>query len=69
MSNHFLIYYNKLFIKYLMGTKKIFSTRVDADRIKELKHLAVDTDKSLGNLLEEAIKDIVKKYKTQKSKK
>ena len=52
-----------------MGTKKIFSTRVDADRIKELKHLAVDTDKSLGNLLEEAIKDIVKKYKTQKSKK
>jgi len=45
MSNHFLIYYNKLFIKYLMGTKKIFSTRVDEDRIKELKHLAVDTDK------------------------
>ncbi len=69
MSNHFLIYYYKLFIKYLMDTKKIFSTRVDADRIKELKHLAVDTDKSLGNLLEEAIKDIVKKYKTQKSKK
>ena len=45
-----------------MGNKKIFSTRVDEDRIKELKHLAVDTDRSLGNLLEEAIKDIVAKY-------
>ncbi len=46
-----------------MGEKKIFSTRVDADRIKELKHLAVDTNKSLGNLLEEAIQDLTKKYK------
>jgi predicted transcriptional regulator len=45
-----------------MGKKKIFSTRVDDDRIKDLKHLAVDTDKSLGTLLEEAIQDIVKKY-------
>jgi len=46
-----------------MSNKKIFSTRVDEDRIKELKHLAVDTDKSLGNLLEEAIQDIVRKYR------
>ena len=45
-----------------MGEKKIFSTRVDEDRIKELKHLAVDTNKSLGNLLEEAIQDLLKKY-------
>ena len=45
-----------------MGKKKIFSTRIDDDRLKELKHLAVDTDKSLGTLLEEAIQDIVKKY-------
>ncbi len=46
-----------------MAKKKIFSTRLDVDRLKDLKHLAVDTDKSLGNLLEEAIKDIVDKYK------
>lgn len=46
----------------LMGDKKIFSTRIDDDRLKDLKHLAVDTDKSLGELLEEAIEDIVKKY-------
>jgi predicted transcriptional regulator len=47
----------------IMGEKKIFSTRVDEDRIKDLKHLAVDTDKSLGELLAEAIKDLVKKYR------
>jgi len=46
-----------------MANKKVFSTSIDADRIKDLKHLAVDTDKSLGNLLEEAIEDIVKKYR------
>jgi len=46
-----------------MGNKKIFSTRVDEDRIKELKHLAVDTDRSLGSLLEEAIQELVKKYR------
>jgi predicted transcriptional regulator len=45
-----------------MGNKKVFSTRVDEDRIKDLKYLAVDTDKSLGNLLEEAIQDLLKKY-------
>ena len=51
-----------------MGEKKIFSTRVDADRIKELKHLAVDTNKSLGNLLEEAIRDLLKKYENKDTK-
>jgi len=45
-----------------MGEKKIFSTRVDEGRIKDLKHLAVDTDRSLGDLLAEAIEDLVKKY-------
>lgn len=45
-----------------MGEKKIFSTRVDEDRVKELKHLAVDTGKSLGTLLEEAVRDLLKKY-------
>lgn len=45
-----------------MAQKKTFSTRVDESRIKALKHLAVDTDKSLGVLLEEAIADLVRKY-------
>jgi len=49
-----------------MGEKKVFSTRVDEDRVKDLKHLAVDTSKSLGNLLEEAIRDLLKKYEKKK---
>jgi hypothetical protein len=46
-----------------MVEKKVFSTSIDLDCIKALKHLAVDTDKSLGRLLEEAITDLVKKYR------
>jgi predicted transcriptional regulator len=50
-----------------MGKKKTFSTRVDSDRIKALKHLAVDTDKSLGTLLEEAIAELIKLYEYKQS--
>jgi predicted transcriptional regulator len=50
-----------------MNGKKTFSTRVAEDKLKALKHLAVDTDKSLGSLLEEAIEDLVEKYR-QKGK-
>ena len=49
-----------------MGKKKTFSTRIDDERLKALKHLAVDTDKSLGKLLEEAIEDLIHKYKKMK---
>jgi predicted transcriptional regulator len=49
-----------------MGQKKTFSTRINEDRLKALKHLAVDLDKSLGVLLEEAIEDLLKKYKRKK---
>ena len=49
-----------------MSTKKTFSTRIDDERLKALKHLAVDTDKSLGTLLEEAIEDLIKKYKKKR---
>ena len=48
-----------------MNEKKTFSTRIDEDKLKALKHLAVDLDKSLGVLLEEAITDLLKKYKGQ----
>jgi len=46
-----------------MGEKKTFSTWVDEDKIKRLKYLAVDTGKSLGALLAEAIDLLEKKYK------
>jgi hypothetical protein len=51
-----------------MGDKKVFSTRIDDGRIKQLKHLAVDEERSLGDLLEEAIEDLLRKYE-KKSKK
>jgi len=49
-----------------MSRKKTFSTRIEEDRLKALKHLAVDEDKSIGNLLEEAIDDLIKKYEKNK---
>jgi len=60
--NFFLFYRFNYCINSYMAQKKTFSTRVDETRIKALKHLAVDTDKSLGVLLEEAIADLVRKY-------
>ena len=45
-----------------MATKKTFSTRIDAECLKALRHLAVDKDKSIGVLLEEAIEELIKKY-------
>ena len=49
-----------------MSNKKTFSTRIDQGKLKALKHLAVDLDKSLGVLLEEAINDLLKKYKRKR---
>ena len=49
-----------------MSNKKTFSTRIDQDKLKALKHLAVDLDKSLGVLLEEAIYDLLNKYKSNR---
>jgi predicted transcriptional regulator len=45
-----------------MGQKRTFSTRIDDELLRALKHLAVDTDKSLGDLLEEAIAELIRKY-------
>ena len=45
-----------------MSQKKTFSTRLDVNCLKALKHLAVDEDKSIGVLLEEAIDELIKKY-------
>ena len=48
-----------------MAKKKTFSTRIDVSCLKALKHLAVDEDKSIGALLEEAIDDLIKKYESR----
>jgi len=42
--------------------RKNISTSLENDLIKALKHLAVDAEKPLNDLLEEAIQDLLKKY-------
>ena len=49
-----------------MADKKMFSTRIDPDLLKELKHLSVDSEKSLADLTEEAIKALLNKYRKNK---
>ena len=44
-----------------MARKNITSS-IENDLIKKLKHLAVDTEKALNDLLEEAISDLLEKY-------
>ena len=51
-----------------MNQRKVFSTRVNDNLVKKLKHLSVDEDKSLGDLLEEAIQDLLKKYEKRLKK-
>lgn len=46
-----------------MAEKKMFATRIDNDLLKELKHLGVDTEVPISKLLEEAIQDLLEKYK------
>ena len=45
-----------------MAERKMFASRIDPDLLKKLKHLSVDADATISKLLEEAIKDLLKKY-------
>ncbi|MCD6265272.1 MAG: hypothetical protein J7K02_04810 [Deltaproteobacteria bacterium] len=45
-----------------MAEKKMFATRIDANTLKKLKHLSVDAEKTVYDLVEEAIQDLLKKY-------
>jgi predicted transcriptional regulator len=48
-------------ITFLMERKQT-SIRLDAQTLKKLKILAVESDKSLNEILLEAIQDLLKKY-------
>ena len=41
-----------------------YNTTLDADLLKQLKFLAIEENKRHNDLLEEAILDLLKKYKT-----
>lgn len=51
-----------------MGIRKMYNTTLDADLIREIKVLAARLDKRQNDLLEEAIQDLLKKYRSQDSR-
>jgi hypothetical protein len=46
-----------------------FTTTIREDALKSIKKLAIDLDKSVNDLLEEAIEHLLKKYEQPKPKK
>ena len=46
-----------------MGIRKMYNTTLDIDLVRELKILAAQLDLRQNDILEEAIRDIVDKYK------
>ena len=46
-----------------MSKRKMYNTTIDADLIKEIKILAARLEKRQNDLLEEAIQDLLDKYK------
>ena len=45
--------------------RKNVTTSIQIELIKKLRHLAVDVDKPLNELFEEAIQDVLKKYEEE----
>jgi hypothetical protein len=50
-----------------MGKRKMYNTTLDADLIRQIKILAAQLEKRQNDLLEEAIKDLLKKYGFRKN--
>lgn len=45
-------------------TRATYSVRLNPDLLRVLKHIAVDENRSVGELLEEGIKAVIKKRRT-----
>jgi hypothetical protein len=50
-----------------MGIRKMYNTTLDVDLLREIKILAAQLDLRQNDLLEEAIQDLLKKYKHEES--
>ena len=48
--------------------RKTITSSIENDLIKRIKHLAVDLEKPLNELLEEAIEDLLKKHEKKPKK-
>jgi predicted transcriptional regulator len=49
--------------------KKMFTNQINADLLKKFKKLAIDLERPINDVLEEAIRNLLKNYEKQKSKK
>lgn len=47
-------------------TRKLFGVRLDRALMVQLQHLATDEDKYVNELLDEAARDLLKKYQAKK---
>ncbi len=50
-----------------MGIRKMYNTTLDTNLIREIKVLAARLDKRQNDILEEAIQDLLNKYRSQDS--
>ncbi len=65
ISSLFLIDFMTVFYYSLSMARKPLSTKIENDLQKEIKKLAIDQERPLNDLLEEAIRDLLKKYEKQ----
>ena len=49
--------------------KKMFTNQVNADLLKNFKKLAIDLERPINDVLEEAMRNLLKNYEKPKSKK
>jgi NRPS condensation-like uncharacterized protein len=49
--------------------RKGYNTTLEIDLMKKIRHLAVEHDVNVNDLIEEALADLLKKYKTTSPKK
>ena len=49
--------------------RKQFTTTIDEEALKNIKKLAIDLDRPVNDLLEEAIKWLLRKYEKDRAKK
>jgi predicted transcriptional regulator len=50
-----------------MTKRKMYNTTLDVDLLRKIKILAAQLDLRQNDLIEEAIQDLIKKYKHQES--
>ena len=50
-----------------MTNRKMYNTTLDVDLLREIKILAAQLDLRQNDLIEEAIRDLIQKYKHQES--